>query len=112
MVAPEEAVPEEHPVTRDAQEKDPGRFMAGLPGKGRAEGVDSPGEDRMPGCVQAGPMMHPGDVEQELLDPHVLPFLLMKAILHLDAPLPHRIVQPIGRERENLEEKNGCAPPP
>ena len=24
----------------------------------------------MPGSVQAGPMMHPGDVEQELLDLH------------------------------------------
>jgi hypothetical protein len=41
-------VPEEHPVARDAQEEDPGRFMARLPGKGGAEGVDSPGEDRMP----------------------------------------------------------------
>ncbi|MBP2676378.1 MAG: hypothetical protein H6Q84_3218, partial [Deltaproteobacteria bacterium] len=62
MVTPEEAFPEEHPVPGDAQEEDPGRFAAGLLRKGRAERVDSPGEDRMPGCVQAGPMMHPGDV--------------------------------------------------
>jgi hypothetical protein len=35
-------------------------------------------------------MMHPGDVEQELLD---LPGLrIVKVFLHLDAPLPHRIV--------------------
>jgi hypothetical protein len=69
MVAPEEAVPEEHPVARDAQEEDPGRLMARLPGKRGAEGVDSPGEDRMPGRIQAGPMMHLGDVEQEVLYP-------------------------------------------
>jgi hypothetical protein len=36
-------------------------------------------------------MMHPGDVEQELLDPSVFPFILMKAFPHLDAPLLHRI---------------------
>jgi hypothetical protein len=87
VVAPEEAVPEEHPVPRDAQEEHPGLFAAGLPGKGPAEGVDPPGQDRMPGSVQAGPMMHPGDVEQELLDPPVL--RIVKVFLHLDAPLSH-----------------------
>jgi hypothetical protein len=86
MVAPEEAVPEEHPVARDAKEEDPGRFVADLPGKGGAEGVDPPGEDRMPGCVQAGPMMHPGDVEQKVLYPPGL--RILKAFLHPDAPLP------------------------
>ena len=86
MVAPEEAVPKEHPVPRDAQEEHPGRFAAGLPGKGRPQRVDSPGEDRMAGSVQAGPMVHPGDVEQELLDP--LRFRIVKVTHHLDAPLP------------------------
>ena len=86
MVAPEEAIPEEHPVTRDAQEEHPGRFTAGLPGKGRPQRVDSPGEDRMPGSIQAGPMMHPGDIEQEPLDP--LRLRIVKVIHRLDAPLP------------------------
>ena len=90
MVTPEEAVPEKHPVPRDAQEQHPGRLAAGLPGKGRAERVDSPGKDRMPGSVQAGPMMHPGDVEQELL---YLPGLrIVKVFLQLGAPLPYGIV--------------------
>jgi len=97
--------PEEHPVARDAREKDPGRFMAGLTGKGRAEGVDSTGEDRMPGCVQAGPTMRPGDVEKELLDPPGL--RILKALLHPDAPLLQLIVSPIGRVRGNLKEKTG-----
>jgi hypothetical protein len=34
----------------------------------------------MPGSVQAGPMMHPGDVEQELLDPSGL--RIVKVFLH------------------------------
>ena len=51
MATPEEAVPEEHPVPRDAQEEHPGRLAAGLLGKGRPKRIDSPGEDRMPGSV-------------------------------------------------------------
>ena len=44
----------------------------------------------MAGSVQAGPMMHPGDVEQELFD---LPGLrIAKVFLHLNAPLLHGIV--------------------
>ena len=80
MVTPEEAVPEEDPVPGDAKEEHPGRFAAGLTGKRRAERVDSPGEDRMPGSVQSRQMMHPGDVEQELLDPPGL--LIVKVFLH------------------------------
>ena len=60
--------------------------MADLPGKGGAESVDPPGEDRMPGRVQAGPMMHPGYVEKELLDPPGI--RILKAFLPPDAPLP------------------------
>ena len=67
-----------------------GEIQAGLPRKGPAERVDSPGEDRMSGCVQAGPVMHPGDVEQEFLErPGVR---IVKLILHLYAPFPHGIV--------------------
>ena len=111
MVTPEEAVPEEHPVPRDAQEEHPGRFAAGLPGKGRAERVDSPGENRMPGSVQAGPMMHAGDVEQQLLDS--LGSRVQALNLHPDALLPKSIVPLIGRERGNLAEKRrgDCASP-
>jgi hypothetical protein len=54
-------------------------------------------------------MMHPGDVEQELLDTPGL--RIVKVVLHLDAPLPHRIVYLIGRENGNLKECPGALRP-
>jgi hypothetical protein len=35
-------------------------------------------------------MIHAGDVEQEMFDPSVL--RVVKAFLHLDAPLPYRMI--------------------
>jgi len=90
VVASAEPVSEEHAVPRDAQQEHPGAFPARRPGKGRAESLDSPREDRMPGCVQAGPVMHAGDVEQELLDPPRL--RVVQVFFQPGAPLLHGIV--------------------
>jgi hypothetical protein len=65
-------------------------FAAGFRRKGRAQRVDAPGEDRVPGSVQAGPMMHPRDIDQQLLDPRG--FGIVKRFPHPDAPLPQYIV--------------------
>jgi hypothetical protein len=48
-------------------------------------------------------MMHPCDVEQELLDPPGLGIVMV--LLHLDAPLPPRILLPIGWKRKYLAGK-------
>jgi hypothetical protein len=109
LVTPEEAIPEEHPVPRDAEEEHPGRLAAGLPGEGRPQRVDSPGEDRMPGSVQAGPMVDLGDVEQEPLDP--LRLRIVKVIHRLEAPLPYcRIAYRKGGGKSRGKKTGGASP--